>query len=263
MELDEVIITRAIFDEYSKTFLDYIDIDVALVGGGPANLVAAKYLAEEGVKVAIYEKKVSLGGGMWGGGMMFPRIVVQEEARSILDDFGIRYKEYQPGYYVANSVESVGKLIAGATSAGAEVFNLVNFEDVMIRENDKITGIVINWGPVAEQHLHVDPLMISTKLVIDGTGHDAAVCNTILRKIPNARIGKLGVLGEKPMWSEVGERLTVDATQEIYPGLIVAGMAANAAIRAPRMGPIFGGMLLSGKKAANLALDRLNCLSKL
>ena len=94
MELDEVIITRAIFDEYSKTFLDYIDIDVALVGGGPANLVAAKYLAEEGVKVAIYEKKVSLEGGMWGGGMMFPRIVVQEEARSILDDFGIRCKEY-------------------------------------------------------------------------------------------------------------------------------------------------------------------------
>jgi sulfide-dependent adenosine diphosphate thiazole synthase len=260
MELDEVIITRAIFDEYSKTFLDYTDIDVALVGGGPANLVAAKYLAEEGVKVAIYEKRISLGGGMWAGGMMFPRIVVQEEARLILEDFGIRHKEYQPGYYVANSIESVGKLIAGATSAGAEVFNLVNFEDVVIRESDQITGIVINWGPVAELRMHVDPLMISTKLVIDGTGHDAAVCNTILRKIPNAKIGKLGVLGEKPMWSEVGERLTVDATQEIYPGLIVAGMAANAATRAPRMGPIFGGMLLSGKKAANLALDRLRCL---
>ncbi len=145
--------------------------------------------------------------------MMFPHIVVQEEALSVLDDFGIRYKEYQLGYYVANSVESVGKLIAGTTSAGSEVFNLVNFEDVIIRENDKITGIVINWGPVAEQRLHVDPLMISTKLVIDGTGHDAAVCNTILRKIPNAKIGKLGALGEKPMWSEVGERLTVDATR--------------------------------------------------
>ncbi len=62
------------------------------------------------------------------------------------------------------------------------------------------------------------------------------------------------------MWSEVGERLTVDATQEIYPGLIVAGMAANAATCAPRMWPIFGVMLLSGKKAENLALDRLTCL---
>ena len=77
MELDEVIITRAIVEEYSKTFLEYTDIDVALVGGGPANLVAAKYLAEAGVKVALYEQKLSLGGGMWAGGMMFPRIVVQ------------------------------------------------------------------------------------------------------------------------------------------------------------------------------------------
>ncbi|WP_048158173.1 sulfide-dependent adenosine diphosphate thiazole synthase [Methanosarcina sp. Kolksee] len=257
MELDEVIITRAIFDEYSKTFLDYTEVDVALIGGGPANLVAAKYLAEAGAKVAIYEQKLSLGGGMWAGGMMFPRIVLQEEACRILDDFGIRYKEYQPGYYVANSVESVGKLIAGATSAGAEVFNLVSFEDVMIRENDRVTGIVINWGPVTAQRLHVDPLMIRTKLVIDGTGHEAVVCNTILRKIPNAKIGNLGKLGEKPMWSEVGERLAVDATKEIYPGLIVAGMAANAATCSPRMGPVFGGMLLSGEKAAKLALEKL------
>lgn len=257
MELDEVIITRAIVEEYSKTFLEYTDIDVALVGGGPANLVAAKYLADAGVKVALYEQKLSLGGGMWAGGMMFPRIVVQEEATRILDDFGIRYKEYEQGYYVANSVESVGKLIAGATSAGAEVFNLVSFEDVMIREDDRVTGIVINWGPVTTNRLHVDPLMVRTKLVIDGTGHDATVCNTILRKIPNAKIGEFGQIGEKPMWAELGEKMAVEATQEIYPGLIVAGMAANAATRAPRMGPVFGGMLLSGEKAAKLALDRL------
>ena len=83
---------------------------------------------------------------------------------------------------------------------------------------------MINWGPVAELRMHVIFLMISTKLVIDGTRHDTAACNTILRKIPNAKIGKLGVIGEKPMWSEVGQRLLVDATQEIYPGLIVAGM---------------------------------------
>ncbi|AKB24588.1 Thiazole biosynthetic enzyme Thi4 [Methanosarcina sp. MTP4] len=260
MELDEVIITRAIVEEYSKTFLEYTDIDVALVGGGPANLVAAKYLAEAGVKVALYEQKLSLGGGMWAGGMMFPRIVVQEEATRILDDFGIRYKEYESGYYIANSVESVGKLISGATSAGAEIFNLVSFEDVMIRENDRVVGIVINWSPVTTNRLHVDPLMIRTKLVVDGTGHDAVVCNTILRKIPDAKIGEFGQIGEKPMWAEIGEKLVVEATQEIYPGLIVAGMAASAATRAPRMGPVFGGMLLSGEKAAKLALDRLKKL---
>ena len=34
MELDEVIMVRANFDYYSKNFLDYTDVDVALVEGG-------------------------------------------------------------------------------------------------------------------------------------------------------------------------------------------------------------------------------------
>lgn len=88
-----------------------------------------------GAKVAIYEQMKSLGGGMWAGGMMFPRIVAQKWL-PYLEDFEIRYKEYQPGYYVANSMECIGKLIAGATSAGAEAFNLASFEDIIIRRND-------------------------------------------------------------------------------------------------------------------------------
>jgi thiamine thiazole synthase len=34
-------------------------------------------------------------------------------------------------------------------------------------------------------------------------------------------------------------------------------MAANAVFGGPRMGAVFGGMLLSGRKAANLAIDLL------
>jgi thiamine thiazole synthase len=64
-------------------------------------------------------------------------------------------------------------------------------------------------------------------------------------------------MGEKPMWAEVGEKAIVDNTREVYPGLIVAGMAANAVFGAPRMGPIFGGMLLSGRRAAEIALKLL------
>ena len=48
------------------------------------------------------------------------------------------------------------------------------------------------------------------------------------------------------------ERLTVENTKRICPGVYVAGMSANAAFGGPRMGPIFGGMLLSGKKVADL-----------
>jgi len=59
------------------------------------------------------------------------------------------------------------------------------------------------------------------------------------------------------MWAEIGEKEIMENTSEVYPGLIVAGMAANAVFGAPRMGPIFGGMLLSGKRAAEVATKML------
>jgi len=37
----------------------------------------------------------------------------------------------------------------------------------------------------------------------------------------------------------------------------VSGMAANAVFGGYRMGPVFGGMLLSGKRAAEVMLARL------
>lgn len=253
MKLDEITITRAIVEEFTSDFLICTDTEAALVGGGPANLVAAKILAEAGVSTVLFERKLAVGGGMWGGGMMMPRIVVQEEARHILDDFGIRYHEYKDGYYVADSIESVCRLASGAIAAGAKMFNLMSVVDVMIREGDAVTGLVINWTAVGLQRLHVDPMTIRARVVIDGTGHDAEVCSTVARKIP----GALTVAGEKPMWADAGERIIMDNTKEVYPGLIVTGMAANAVAGAPRMGPVFGGMLRSGEKAARLAIAKL------
>jgi ribulose 1,5-bisphosphate synthetase/thiazole synthase len=49
----------------------------------------------------------------------------------------------------------------------------------------------------------------------------------------------------------------VENTKEIYPGLFVSGMAANGVSGSFRMGPIFGGMLMSGKKAAELICEKL------
>ena len=59
------------------------------------------------------------------------------------------------------------------------------------------------------------------------------------------------------MIAEVGEKTVVENTKEVYPGLFISGMGANAVYGAPRMGPIFGGMLLSGKKAAESILKKL------
>ncbi len=252
--MDEVIISRAITESYLKDLLEAMEVDVAIAGAGPSGMMAGYYLAKGGVKVAIFERKLSVGGGMWGGGMMFNRIVVQSEVKEVLDELGVSYKEYQEGCYVADAVEAVSTLCSRTIKAGAKIFNLLSVEDVMIREDDKITGLVLNWSAVSLANLHVDPLGIRAKLVIDATGHDADVCRIVARKTGL----NLEIRGEKSMWAEVGEKAIVENTKQVCPGLLVAGMAVNAVFGFPRMGAIFGGMLLSGKKAAELAIDLLN-----
>jgi sulfide-dependent adenosine diphosphate thiazole synthase len=256
--LDEIIISRAIAKSYLDEFIDYMEVDVAVVGGGPAGLTAAYYLSRKGCKVALYERKLSIGGGMWGGGMMFNKIVVQEDALPLLEEFDIACREYHPGYYVADSIEAVSALCYRAVKAGARIFNLISVEDVMIRENDRVTGLVLNWSAVEMARLHVDPLTVRSRCVIDATGHAAEVCTLLVRKTGRKVSSATGqVMGEKPMWAELAERETVEYTGEVFPGLLAAGMTVNAVHGLPRMGPIFGGMLLSGKKAAERAAELL------
>jgi sulfide-dependent adenosine diphosphate thiazole synthase len=256
--LDEIIISRAITRSFMDEFLDYMEVDVAVVGAGPAGLAAAYYLAQKGFKTSVYERKLSVGGGMWGGGMMFNKIVVQSEAKPILDEFGVACKEYQAGYFVADSVEAVSAMCFRVVKAGARIFNLITVEDIMIRQDDRVTGLVINWSAVDLAHLHVDPLTIRAKYVIDATGHDAEVCSLLSKKTGRKMSSSTGgVIGEKPMWAELAEKETVAHTTEVFPGLITAGMTVNAVHGLPRMGPVFGGMLLSGRKAAEIAAGLL------
>ena len=254
MELDDITISRAITESFIKEFQEAMDVEVAIGGAGPAGMTAAYYLAKEGVKTAVFERNLRPGGGMPGGGMMFNTIVAQEEGKAILDEFGVRTREYQKGYYTADSLEATAAICFKAIQAGAKIFNSMSIEDVMIRQNDRITGLVLNWSAVTLAGLHVDPLSIRSKVVIDATGHASEICHIVVNKLG----GKLrteggGIIGEKSMWAEVAEKKIMENTKEVYPGLIVAGMAANAVCGGPRMGPIFGGMLLSGKRAAEVA----------
>jgi thiazole biosynthesis enzyme len=256
--MDEVTISRAIVESYMKDFMEAMEVDVAVAGAGPAGLVTAYSLAKEGMKVVVFERQLRVGGGMSGGGMMFNRIVVQEEGKRILDEFEVPAKEYENGYYVADSLEAISTICSRAIKAGAKIFNLINVEDVMVREDDRITGLVLNWSAVSWSKLHVDPLTVRCKVAVDATGHDAEVCRIVVEKIgPKLRTKTGEVMGEKSMWAERGEREILENTREVYPGLVVAGMTANAVFGSPRMGAIFGGMLLSGKKAARVAMELL------
>jgi thiamine thiazole synthase len=168
----------------------------------------------------------------------------------------IPYKE--AGYYTASSVESVSTITSKAVKAGLSVFNCVSVEDVVVK-NDRVSGLVINWTAVSLAGLHVDPLSVRSRFIIDATGHDTEVVAMIEMKAP----GKLSTPtgnkeGEKFMNPEEAEKLTLENTKEVFPGLYVAGMACNATCGGPRMGPIFGGMLLSGEKVAQLILKQLS-----
>ena len=224
-------VSQGIISTYFEKLERNLDLDVAIVGGGPSGIVAAYYLAKAGLKVAQFDRKLSPGGGMWGGAMMFNQIVVQEEAINIVKDFDINYKPYGDGLYVMDSVESTSALLYKAVHAGATIFNCYSVEDVVFK---------------------------NAKCVIDGTGHDSEMCKTVARKNGIRLATDTGdVIGERSLDVVSGEEEVVNGTKEIYPGLYVCGMAASAVSGTPRMGPIFGGMLMSGKKVAELIIERL------
>lgn len=252
MELDDLIVSKAIIERFAEKLLSYSEVDVAIVGGGPAGLMASYAIAKKGLKVAIFERRLSVGGGMWGGGMMFNEIVVQEEGKKILDELGVTVREYKTGYYTADSVQTVTTLASYATKAGAQIFNLISVEDVMVRE-EKVVGLVLNWSTVNMAGLHIDPLSIKAKTIVDATGHAAELVKILRQKLGAKLLTETGeIMGEKPMWADLGEKNILNNTKEVYPDVYVVGMAANAVFGAHRMGPIFGGMLLSGLKVADL-----------
>jgi thiazole biosynthesis enzyme len=257
MSLDEIKISQAIIEAYKDKLIDALDVDVAIAGAGPAGMMCGYYLAKAGKKVVLFERKLSPGGGMWGGGIMFNEIVVQEEAKKILDELGIRNKKYEDGYYLADSIDAVSTLCSQSVHAGLKIFNLLSVEDVMVRAK-RVCGLVLNWTSVEMAGLHVDPITMRAKFVVDATGHLAEVARVVERKSGirlNTKTGKM--LGEQSMWAEVGESTIVKNSKEICPGLYACGMCANAVFGAPRMGPIFGGMLLAGRKVAKDIIKRL------
>lgn len=254
--IQEEQVTKHIIQQFFNDFINNIDLDVAIAGAGPSGLVAAHDFAKAGKKVAIFERKLSIGGGMWGGGMTFPVIVVQEASVPILEEARVNLKDVGDGYYTADSIETTCKLAANAVDAGAKIFNTMSVEDVMYKQ-EQVAGVVINWSAVEIAKLHVDPLSIGSKSVIDATGHAAEVCRLVQDKIGALTIPTGKIAGEKSMWAAEGERTVIENTGMVFPGLYVTGMAANAVLGGPRMGPIFGGMLLSGRKVAEMVLKDL------
>lgn len=245
-------VTHAIVSQFCQELLDYIHSDCLIIGGGPSGLMLARDVASAGLKTLIVERNNYLGGGFWLGGYLMNKLTVRAPAQAYLEELGIPHWEVSEGLYVADGPHACSRLIAAACDAGAKVLNMTSFDDVVLREGDRVAGAVINWTAVStlpRQISCVDPVALTAEVVVDATGHDAAVLQSLEKR------GLFKTKGCGAMWIDRSEDLIVEHTGQAYPGLYVVGMAVSTAYGLPRMGPTFGAMLLSGKKAAEAILS--------
>jgi len=253
-ETSESRVTRAIMQDFSRRFQDVLENDVTVVGAGPSGLVASMELAKAGYNVLLLESNNYLGGGFWIGGYLMNGVTVRNPAQRVLDEIGCPYKEVDEGLYLTPGPHACSKLIAATMDAGVTPLNMTRVDDVVLRENNRVAGVVINWSPVAALPRAiscVDPVAVEAALVIDATGHEAIVAECLKKR------GIIETKGESGMWINTSEALIVENTCEVHPGLIVTGMSVATVFGVPRMGPTFGGMLESGKRAAELAKEIL------
>ncbi|MBC8473132.1 MAG: thiazole biosynthesis protein, partial [Planctomycetes bacterium] len=185
--MKEIDITKAIYEEYGRKLLGHLENDVVVVGTGPAGLTVGYYLAKSGMKTAILEKRLSIGGGIWGGAAGWNVITVED--KGILDEIGVAAQK-KGDLYVADAVELATALGYKAKKAGAEIFTLIEVEDIILQE-DRVKGVVVNSTSIRASGLLVDPFCIAGKYVIDATGHQAELVNMIRRKKPDFHPGQL------------------------------------------------------------------------
>ncbi len=254
--LRESEITRSIAREFYKQFDELAETDVVIIGGGPSGLVCARELAQNGYKALIVEQMNHLGGGFWSGGYLMNKAAIASPAHELLVKLGVHCTEVKPGLHIVDAPHACAKLIGAAFEAGVKVLNLTKVVDLIVREENRVEGVVVNYTPVEQMGhdvAHVDPIALESKIVVDATGHDAVA----FHYLANRGLYK-PIPGNGAMWVERSEQLVLDHTGEVYPNVFVVGLSVAAVFGTPRMGPAFGAMLLSGLIGADLIHEKLS-----
>ncbi|MDQ6866385.1 MAG: sulfide-dependent adenosine diphosphate thiazole synthase, partial [Thermoproteota archaeon] len=227
--------------------------DVIVIGAGPAGLTASRELGRMGARTLVIEQNNYLGGGYWVGGYMMNPVTVRAPAQKVWDELGVPYRRIHDGLYATWGPHACSKLVAAACDAGVRFLQLTKFDDLVMK-NKRVCGVVVNWMPVSALPRNitcVDPIGLECKIVIDASGHDSVAVKRLMDR------GYVKWKGMDPMWVEGSEDAVVNYTDEVFPGLIASGMSVTETHGLPRMGPTFGSMLLSGKKAAEVAMGKL------
>ncbi|KAL2649292.1 hypothetical protein R1flu_017420 [Riccia fluitans] len=258
--IKEAIVAREMTRRYMTDMITHADTDVVVVGAGSAGLCCAYELSKNpNVKVAIVEQSVSPGGGAWLGGQLFSAMVVRKPAHRFLDELEVAYDEMEDYVVIKHAAlftsTVMSKLLA---RPNVKLFNAVAAEDLIIKDG-RVGGVVTNWALVAQNHNTqscMDPNVMEAKVVVSSCGHDGPFGATGVKRLKS--VGMIdSVPGMKCLDMNTAEDAIVRFTREVVPGMIVTGMEVAEIDGSPRMGPTFGAMMVSGQKAAHLALKAL------
>lgn len=256
--------SRAMTSRYFNDLNEYAECDVVIVGAGPSGLACAYELAKNpALKIAIMEQNVSPGGGAWLGGQLLSAMVIRKPAHQFLDEIDVPYEDEGNFVVVKHAALTTSILLSKVLQApNVKLFNATAAEDLIIKENEgekRVAGVVTNWSLVSQNHdmtSCMDPNVVEAKVVVSSTGHDGPMGATGVKRLEN-----LGMVeqckGMAALDMNAAEDAIVRDTREIVPGMVLCGMEVAEVDGAPRMGPTFGAMYVSGVKAAQVTLDLL------
>ncbi|KAI9470077.1 MAG: thiazole biosynthetic enzyme, chloroplastic [Benjaminiella poitrasii] len=249
-------VNREMVTRYMNDMLTYAESDVVIVGCGSAGLSCAWELSKDpSLKIAIIEQSVSPGGGCWLGGQLFSAMVVRKPADKFLDELEIPYEEKEDYVVVKHAALFTSTILSKLLMRpNVKLFNATAVEDLIVKKG-KVAGVVTNWTLVSLNHdtqSCMDPNVMEAKVVVSGTGHDGPMGASGVK-----RLESIGLIKEKKgmlsLDMNAAEDDIVRYTREVVPGMVVTGMELAELDGAPRMGPTFGAMLISGQKAAYAA----------
>jgi len=265
LPIKESTVSREMTTRYMGDMVDHAETDVVIIGAGSAGLSCAYELTKhKDVRVTIIEQNVAPGGGCWLGGQLFSAMVVRKPGHTLFDELEVPYDDKGDYVVVKHAALFMSSVIrASLIAENTKLFNAVAVEDLLVRQEDegvRVRGVVTNWSLVTQNHdtqSCMDPQVIEAKVVVTATGHDGPMGATSAKRLEAIGALPAGLPGMHAMDMGTAEDAVLHMTTEVVPGLIFAGMEVAEVRGCNRMGPTFGAMLMSGQKAASLAIKAL------
>ena len=180
------------------------DKKVAVIGGGPAGLTCAAFLAKEGIQVTIYEKYDYLGGLLMFGipNFRLPKEIVENTVKDILDlGIEVKYNQEIGKDFTLKDIENEYDAIF--LSIGA------NCSSKMGVEGEDLEG-VYGGNELLEYNLHPD--YRGKKVIVTGGGNVAMDCARTINRLGAKEVTIVYRRAEEQMPAEKKE--IADAKEE-------------------------------------------------